>query len=245
MNELELKKKIIEWLTLREESKQLRKSAESLQKARRTEPAPGAEYSKGLPGDDFRPEREDPYNIRVNQRGFPQKFDQSKQPPPLMNKDLRNVGKEQQHIKPPPPNPLPRQNSSEFNRRPSALPNQQVKINTNNADNADHSRVAMDLKRLLGSHTKKSEVSPKPKPAAPIWNGNGPKLTATGFLPKYKPQPKVQKPAALKSEVVPAMASAPVVVNRVDSNAPKQIDQPNVINPYKDIFSSLKNRKGK
>lgn len=91
---------------------------------------------------------------------------------------------------------------------------------------------------------KSAEASPKPQSTAHVWDKTQPRLTATGFLPKYKPQPKVQKPMA-KATVSPAMASAPAVVNRVDSNAPKQIDQPNVINPYKDIFSSLKNRKGK
>jgi len=92
---------------------------------------------------------------------------------------------------------------------------------------------------------KSAEASPKPQSTAHVWDKNQqPRLTATRSLPKYKPQPKVQK-AIAKATVSPAMASAPVVVNRVDSNAPKQIDQPNVINPYKDIFSSLKNRKGK
>lgn len=93
---------------------------------------------------------------------------------------------------------------------------------------------------------KKIKKADKPAmPTAHIWDkGQQPRLTATGFLPKYKPQPKVQPPIK-KTSVSPALVSAPIIENRVDHSSPATIDQPNIINPYKDIFNSLKNKKGK
>jgi hypothetical protein len=89
---------------------------------------------------------------------------------------------------------------------------------------------------------QKAAQAPAPKSTAHVWDKNQePKLTATGFLPKYKPQPQVKLP--IKKTVSPALVSAPTIENRVDRNTPKQINQPNIINPYKEIFSSLQKRK--
>jgi hypothetical protein len=46
-----------------------------------------------------------------------------------------------------------------------------------------------------------------------------------------------------KAEAIPADVSAPVIQNRVDTNGPKMIEQPNIINPYKEIFSALKRKR--
>jgi hypothetical protein len=46
-------------------------------------------------------------------------------------------------------------------------------------------------------------------------------------------------------EAIPADVSTPVIQNRVDTSGPRIIDQPNVVNPYKEIFGALKNRKDK
>lgn len=113
---------------------------------------------------------------------------------------------------------------------------------------ARHQEVIEALKRMPKANLPKSEKSmtpkPTPQPTNHVWDKTGPRLTATGFLPKYKPQPRVQKPPTLKAEIQPAMVSAPVLENRVDVNGPRIIEQPNIVNPYKEIFGSLK-RKGK
>ena len=63
-------------------------------------------------------------------------------------------------------------------------------------------------------------------------------------LDVLKQQPKPNLPKTEKAEVIPADVSAPVIQNRVDMNGPKIIDQPNIVNPYKEIFGALKNKKG-
>jgi hypothetical protein len=99
----------------------------------------------------------------------------------------------------------------------------------------------MSLREEASALQKAAKEASKPIPSMPA---KEPHLTATGFLPKpFKPKLKI--PPMKKVQVSPAMTSAPLVVNRVDSNRPKEIDQPNVINPYKEIFSSLQKRKGK
>jgi hypothetical protein len=41
-------------------------------------------------------------------------------------------------------------------------------------------------------------------------------------------------------QAAPASVSEPVIMNRVDNNQNKVIDSPNTVNPYKDIFNSLR-----
>jgi hypothetical protein len=60
------------------------------------------------------------------------------------------------------------------------------------------------------------------------------------ILERVKAQPKPNLP---KSEAIPADVSEPVIQNRVDNNGPKMIQQPNEVNPYRQIFDHLRSSK--